>query len=62
MRGCGFRAQQILTFATKIKETMIDQIIEYNKSFVAQKIYETHPFEPKVIVVRGVIVDSETGA
>jgi len=41
---------------------MIDQIIEYNKSFVAQKIYETHPFEPKVIVVRGVIVDSETGA
>ena len=41
---------------------MMDQIIEYNKSFVAQKIYETHPFEPKAIVVRGVIVDSETGA
>ena len=41
---------------------MIDQIIEYNKSFVAQKIYETHPFEPKVIVVRGGIIDSETGA
>ena len=41
---------------------MMDQIIEYNKTFLAQKGYETHPFEPKVIVVRGGVVDSETGA
>lgn len=54
--------QQFLIFAVKIKGTMMDQIIEYIKTFVAQKIYETHPFEPKVIVVRGGIVDSETGA
>jgi len=41
---------------------MIDQIIEYNKTFVAQKGYETHPLVPKDIVVRGFIIDSETGA
>ncbi len=32
---------------------MIDQIIDYNK---------THPLVPKDIVVRGFIIDSETGA
>ena len=41
---------------------MIDQIIEYNKTFVAQKGYETHPLVPKDVVVRGFIIDSETGA
>ena len=41
---------------------MIDQIIEYNKTFVAQKSYETHPLVPKDIAVRGFIIDSETGA
>ena len=71
---------------------MIDQIIDYNKSFVEQKGYEkyitdkypdkklavlscmdtrltellpaakTHPLVPKDIVVRGFIIDSETGA
>ena len=41
---------------------MMDQIIEYNKTFLAQKGYETHPLVPKDIVVWGVIVDSETGA
>ena len=74
---------------------MIDQIIDYNKTFVAQKGYEkyltskypdkklavlscmdtrltellgdakiikTHPLVPKDIVVRGFIIDSETGA
>lgn len=40
---------------------MIDQIIEYNKTFVAQKGCETHPFVPKDIMVRGFIIDSETG-
>ena len=43
------------------KETMIDQIIQYNKTFVAQKGYETHPLVPKDIVLRGFIIDSETG-
>ena len=32
---------------------MIDQIIDYNKP---------HPLVPKDIVVRGFIIDSETGA
>ncbi len=41
---------------------MIDQIIQYNKTFVAQKGYETRPLVPKDIVVRGFIIDSETGA
>ena len=41
---------------------MSDQIIEYNKTFVAQKGYETHPLVPKEIVVRGFIIDSERGA
>ena len=41
---------------------MTDQIIEYNKTFVVQKGYETHPLVPKDIVVRGFIIDSETGA
>ena len=73
---------------------MIDQIIEFNKTFVAQKGYEkyltdkypdkklavlscmdtptsvcktvetikTHPLVPKDVVVRGFIIDSETGA
>jgi hypothetical protein len=40
---------------------MIDQIIEYNRTFVAQKGYETHPLVLKDIVVRGFIIDSETG-
>ena len=46
---------------------MIDQIIAYNKEFVAQKGYEkyltikTLPLVPKDIVVRGFIIDSETG-
>ena len=39
---------------------MIDQIIEYNKTFV--ETIKTHPFVPKDIVVRGFIIDSETGA
>jgi len=51
-----------LPLPPKIKETMIDQIIEYNKTFVVQKGYETHPLVPKDIVVRGFIIDSETGA
>ena len=47
---------------------MIDQIIDYNKTFVEQKGYEkyltikTHPLVPKDLVVRGFIIDSETGA
>ena len=75
---------------------MIDQIIDFNKEFVAQKGYEkyltdkypdkklavlscmdtrltellpaalglkkTHPLVPKDIMVRGFIIDSETGA
>jgi hypothetical protein len=51
---------------------MIDQIIEYNKTFVAQKGYEKYIPDkypdkklavlPKGIVVRGFIIDSETGA
>jgi carbonic anhydrase len=51
---------------------MIDQIIEYNKTFVAQKGYEKYITDkypdkklavlPKDIVVRGFIIDSETGA
>ena len=68
---------------------MIDQIIAFNKEFVAQKGYEkyltdkypdkklavlspesvrktvetikTHPLVPKDIIVRGFIIDSETG-
>ena len=44
------------------RRTMIDQIIAFNKTFVAQKGYETHPLVPKDIVVRGFIIDSETGA
>ena len=40
---------------------MIDQIIEYNKTFVSQKGCETHPLVPKDIMVRGFIIDSETG-
>ena len=48
--------------ATIIKETMIEQIIEYNKTFVAQMGYETHPPVPKDVVVRGFIIDSETRA
>ena len=39
---------------------MIDQIIEYNKTF-AEPI-KTHPLVPKDIVARGFIIDSETGA
>jgi len=38
-----------------IRFSMIDQIIDYNKDFVARKGYED-------IVVRGFIIDSETGA
>ena len=45
-----------------ILNIMIDQIIAFNKTFVAQKGYETHPLVPKDIVVRGFIIDSETGA
>ena len=51
---------------------MIDQIIEYNKTFVAQKGYEKYltdkypdkklAIQPRDIVVRGFIIDSETGA
>ena len=37
---------------------MIDQIIDYNKTVEAIK---THPLVPKDIVVRGFIIDSETG-
>ncbi len=44
-----------------ILNIMIDQIIAFNKTFVAQKGYETHPLVPKDIVVRGFIIDSETG-
>ena len=40
---------------------MSDQIIEYNKTFVTQKGCETRPLVPKDIVVRGFIIDSETG-
>lgn len=39
---------------------MIDQIIAFNKTFVAQKGYETHTLVPKDIVVRGFIIDPET--
>ena len=49
------------TLTFQIKETMIDQIIEYNKTFVAQKGNETHPLVPKDIVVHGFIINSETG-
>ena len=49
-------------FCKQKKETMIDQIIEYNKTFVAQKGYETYTLVPKDVVVRGFIIDSETGA
>ena len=45
----------------KIKKTMSDQIIECNKTFVAQKGCETRPLVPKDIVVRGFNIDSETG-
>ena len=51
---------------------MIDQIIEYNKTIVAQKGYENYLTDkypdkklailPRDIVVRGFIIDSETGA
>ena len=41
--------------ADLIRFSMIDQIIDYNKDFVARKGYEN-------IVVRGFIIDSETGA
>ena len=41
---------------------MIDQIIAFNKTFVAEKGYKTYPLVPKDIVVRGFIIDSETGA
>ena len=41
---------------------MIDRIIEYNKTFVTYKGYETHPPVPKDIVVCWFIIDSETGA
>ena len=47
---------------------LIDQIINFNKEFVAQKDYEkyltskTHPLIPMDIVVRGFIIDSEIGA
>lgn len=41
---------------------MIDRIIEYNKTFVTHKGYETHPPVPKDVVVRGFIIDSETRA
>ena len=51
-----------LPLPPEIKETMIDQIIQYNKTFVEQKGYETHPLVPKDIAVRGFIIDSETGA
>ena len=47
---------------------MIDQIIEYNimspllgDGYKAEGI-KTHPLVPKDIVVRGFIIDSETGA
>ncbi len=40
---------------------MSDQIIECNKTFVAQKGCETRPLVPKDIVVRGFNLDSETG-
>ena len=40
---------------------MIDQIIEYNKTFVAQKGYKSHPLVPKDIAVCGFITDSEAG-
>ena len=39
---------------------MIDQIIEYNKTFV--ETIKTHSLVPKDIVARGFIIDSETGA
>lgn len=59
--GTGVPCATISYFCNPKKETMIDQIIEYNKTFVAQKGYETHPLVPKDIVVRGFIIDSETG-
>ena len=37
---------------------MIDQIIDFNKTFVVQKGYE----KSKDITVRGFIIDSVTGA
>ena len=45
---------------------MIDQIIDYNKTFVEQKGYEKYltskyPLVPMDIVVRGFVIDSETG-
>ena len=40
---------------------MIDQIIGYNKTFVAQKGYKSHPLLPKDIAVRGFIINSEAG-
>ncbi len=43
------------------RQIMIDQIIEYNKTFVSQKGCETHPLVPKDIMVRSFIIDSETG-
>ena len=44
------------------RRTMTDQIIAFNKTFVAKKGYKTHPLVPKEIVARGFIMDSETGA
>ena len=51
---------------------MIDQIIEFNimspllgdghKAGGSGKTIKTHPLVPKDIVVRGFIIDSETGA
>lgn len=38
-----------------ISFSMIDQIIDFNS-------IKTHPLVPKDIVVRGFIIDSETGA
>lgn len=42
---------------------MIDQIIEFNKTSVRKTVetIKTHPLVPKDIVVRGFIIDSETG-
>lgn len=52
----------IFVFIRQVKKqhSMIDQIIAFNKTFVAQKGYETHPLVPKDIVVRGFIIDPET--
>ena len=51
---------------------MIDQIIEFNimspllgdgyKAGGSGKTIKTHPLVPKDIVVRGFVIDSETGA